>query len=921
MSYLDGFAVPIGTLPPRAYLRTDAPWLSLNGMWGDRPVPSHFGVPAYTNVRYPIPVEPPFVPSDNPAAEYERDFDLPPGWPAGPAVLRFDGIDSCGRIRLNGTELGVTFGSRLAHEFEVGHLLRPRGNRLTVLVHQWSPGTYLEDQDMWWWPGLFRDVTLIARPSGGIEDVRVRADYDHHTGLGSLRVQGASIVDGPDLSRPVRAWTAETPHLYEIEVERGGERARLKVGFRSVSIEDGVLKVNGKRIRLRGVNRHEFDPVHGRVMTEAVMRADLSLMKAHHINAIRTSHYPPHPRFLELCDEYGFWVIEECDFETHGFEPLGWAGNPTDDPRWRPALEDRARRMVARDINRPSVILWSLGNESGTGSNLEAMVTVIRELDSSRPIHYEGDPSYSDVYSRMYASHEEADRIGATTAKPFVLCEYAHAMGNGPGGLLEYEELFGKHERCQGGFVWEWIDHGIATPDGFRYGGDFGEELHDGNFVCDGLVFPDRTPSPGLIEYAKVIEPVRVREGVVTNGFDFLALEGYRLRWRYEAEGVLVDEGEVPCPLLAPGESGTFTLPPIMSTLDGEHWWTVTAVAPGGAERGWGQWPAPARLWPPTEGVAGGGVAGGAAAGGGVAGGGVAGGGAAPGPAAPGFAAAGEIARVGGGAADVEFDERGGLVRFKGIEVDSPRLDIWRAPTDNDNDRFGNHQWPRLAERWRDLGLHHVRHRVMDVTRSGAQVVVRTRVAPAAVAFGLFATYHWTPTEGGVELDLAVEPDGDWPVPLPRLGLRLGLPARFGDVEWFGGGPGEAYPDSRQAARVGRYRMDVDAMQTPYVFPQENGARIDVRWAIVRDESGSGLRFDAERPFLLTARRWTTEELDTARHTSELTPGDTTWLHLDLAQHGLGSASCGPATLPRYHLLARPARFRLRISSIHGGQA
>ncbi|WP_415830377.1 glycoside hydrolase family 2 TIM barrel-domain containing protein, partial [Kibdelosporangium persicum] len=561
MSYIDDVSPGYGALPPRSAFASDAPSLSLNGNWrfhlsptpDDAPagveqdsfddsawstvaVPSNwqmhgFGKPAYTNVQYPFPVDPPYVPSDNPTGDYRLTFDLPASWLTQPAVLRFDGIDSCGRVWLNGIELGVTRGSRLPVEFDVSHVLRVGTNVLAVRVHQWSSGSYLEDQDMWWLSGIFRDVTLLARPVGGIADFWLRADYDHTTGQGQIRVS----VDGPAwLSVPelgilrasvdspidagvVEPWTAEIPRLYDGYLASDHERVPVRIGFRTVTIEDGQLKVNGTRILLKGVNRHEHHPSLGRAVPYETALADVLLMKQHNINAVRTSHYPPHPAFLDLCDEYGLWVIDECDLETHGFTEVGWERNPSDDPRWEAAYLDRMARMVERDKNHPSIIMWSLGNEAHTGRNLAAMASWTRTRDRTRPVHYEGDAAceYVDVYSRMYASHAEVDEIGRTTSMPFILCEYAHAMGNGPGGLLEYRELFEKYPRCQGGFIWEWLDHGIRQVDAagrpyFAYGGDFGETIHDGSFVIDGLLFPDRTPSPGLHELKKICEPVRI---------------------------------------------------------------------------------------------------------------------------------------------------------------------------------------------------------------------------------------------------------------------------------------------------------------------------------------------------------------------------------------------------------------------------
>ncbi|MFE9425605.1 glycoside hydrolase family 2 TIM barrel-domain containing protein [Kitasatospora sp. NPDC006697] len=953
-------------LAPRAWHRSDAPALSLNGTWRFRlsatadapeefaepghddsgwaelPVPSHWvlqghGSPWYTNIAYPIPLDPPRVPTENPTGDHRLLFDLPAGWPgAGPeegarTVLRFDGVESWFRVWLNGSELGTSSGSRLPVEFDATPVLGERGNVLAVRVHQWSAASYLEDQDMWWLPGIFRDVTLLHRRAGSVADHFVHASYDHRTGHGSLRVTatpegrvlvpalGIDVATGTEAVVPVRPWTAETPHLYEGELVTAGERVPLLIGFRTVLVEDGLLKVNGRPILLRGVNRHEFHPEHGRAVPAETMLADVLLMKQHNINAVRTSHYPPHPAFLELCDRYGLWVIDECDYETHGFEGAGWRGNPSDDPRWADALLDRARRMVERDKNHPSVILWSLGNEAGTGRNLGLMADWIRARDPQRPIHYEGDRSCrdADVYSRMYVPHEELELIGRRAeppledpeldarrrAMPFILCEYAHAMGNGPGGLAEYQRLFERHPRCQGGFVWEWIDQGLAqrTADGrpfFAYGGDFGEELHDGNFVCDGLLFPDRSPSPGLLEYKKVIEPVRLSGDAATglltvaNGHDFAGLDHLAFGWTVECEGVEAAAGVLEVPPLGPGESAAVKLPALPDGLPaGERWWTVRAClaaptewAQQGHEVAWTQFPATS----------------------------------AEAPAA--VTPAGRLAPVADGARITlgtgEFDAATGrLLRLGGLELDGPQLDVWRAPTDNDNGPSWEPYAP-VAAGWRRIGLDRMRHRIDEVATDGSSLTVRTRLTAAAIGLGLAVTYRWTADGapgGGLRLTVAVRPEGEWPGPLPRLGLRLGLPARLDRVTWFGGGPGEAYPDTREAARIGRYSRSVDAMQTPYVLPQENGSRIDVRWAEFAAASGETLRVEGAPLFALTARRWTTEQLDAARHTTDLVPGERVWVNLDLAQHGIGSASCGPDVLPQHRLAVAPAEFGVTL--------
>ncbi|MEW2166250.1 glycoside hydrolase family 2 TIM barrel-domain containing protein [Streptomyces sp. NPDC007084] len=954
--YIEDVSPGHGALPPRArYATSDARTLSLNGRWHFRlsptadtqddsfaaegyaphgprdgqgwdeiQVPGHWvlqghGSPIYTNQRYPFPLDPPRVPTENPTGDHLRFFDLPADWPAeGGTVLRFDGVESCARVWLNGTDLGTFKGSRLPHEFAVGHLLRPGRNALAVRVHQWSAGSYLEDQDQWWLPGVFRDVTLLHRPAGGVLDFFVHAGYDHREGLGTLRVDsdvdgrvlvpalGVDMATGEDVTVPVEPWTAETPRLYDGELVTEGERVALRIGFRTVALDGGQIKVNGRAVLFKGVNRHEWHPETGRALDVETMLADVLLMKRHNVNAVRTAHYPPHPAFLDLCDEYGLWVVDECDLETHGFTEEGWRGNPVDDDRWTPALLDRAARMVERDKNHPSVVLWSLGNEAGTGRGLTAMADWIRGRDSSRLIHYEGDPTCrdTDVYSRMYADHAEVERIGRHEDEnenggderrrqlPFILCEYGHAMGNGPGGLADYQRLFTAYDRVQGGFVWEWIDHGVKDERyGFAYGGDFGEELHDGNFVCDGLLFPDRTPSPGLVEYKKVIEPVRIDTAGasgssvvrVTNGYDFAGLSALAFSWSYQVDGVTVGSGPLQVPDAAPGESAEVKLPaPPVDPGNAEAHWTVraalaedTAWAPRGHEVAWAQLPSagPVSAAPLARFVA---------------------------------PARGErTVTLGPGTFDARTGEP---LSIGGVGVTGLRLDVWRAPTDNDN---GAHWQPdaRFGPLWRALGLHRTRHRLDAVEPGEDALTVRTRVAPAARGVGLRTVYRWTSDGVRLRLTVSVAPEGDWKLPLPRLGVRLGLAGSADRVTWFGGGPGEGYPDTKSAARNGRWESTVDAMQTPYVRPQENGARPDVRWAEI-----GGLRIEGEPPFWFTARRWTTEQLDAADHLTDLTPGDTVWVNLDHGQQGIGSQSCGPGVLPPYRLHAEPAEFSFVFS-------
>jgi beta-galactosidase len=1008
MRYFEDFSPGCGAAPARAALASDAARLDLSGQWRFRfspvlleepdgfespdfddahwdrlAVPSHwqlrgYGKPAYLNIPYPIPVDPPWVPDENQTGDYRREFELSADWRETPAVVRFEGVDSCARVWLNGIELGVTRGSRLPTEFDARGALRVGRNVLAVRVHQYSSGTYLEDQDTWRMSGIFREVALLARPAGGIHDVFVHADYDAATGSGRLRIEvdadaparvsipELGVADSPVTTMfelpQVRPWSAEDPHLYDAVIATAAERTRLRIGFRTAAInEDGVLTVNGRRVVLRGVNRHEFDPDDGRAVSREAMRRDVELMKRHNINAVRTSHYPPHPYFLELCDEFGLWVVLECDLETHGFESSGperWAGNPSDDPRWREACLDRAERTVERDKNHASVIVWSLGNEAGDGRNLRAMAAWIRERDPSRPIHYEGDrlSQYTDVYCEMYRTPADVARIGRggllpgevfypraegagdpadepRNRKPFLLTEFGHAMGNGPGALAEYVELWHRHPRLQGGFVWEWHDQGLRTADErgrefFGYGGDFGEDLHDGNFVCDGLVFPDGTPSPGLIEYAKVIEPVRIRAGdrpgtvLVENRYDFADLTHLRFSWSIADEGLEIARGGLEVPALAPGASAQVAVP-LPEAGPKERWLTVRAelakTTPWACEGhvvAWGQAELPSNR--------------GAGAGANRV--------ALTGNPAPPAIADGQLVL-----GPARFDRRTGtLLSLGGLPIDGPRLNLWRAPTDNDR------SWASDADYWRERGLHRLRHRLVTLEQGEQELVVVVRSAAAATTCGYLTTYRWRADEGGVSLDVHAEPVGYWPerknhfpepmvdselpaeeyaellrrhqAPSPaRIGLHWSLPADRTRVDWFGAGPGEAYPDSRQAARIGRFGATVEELQTPYVRPQDNGNRADVRWAELTDGAGHGVRIEGEPVFNLAARRWSDQQLSAARHQTDLTAEPTLHLYTDHAVQGLGSAAVGPGVLPQYRLELGPAEFSFRLTPLLGG--
>jgi len=976
-------------VPPRSHLHSSADRLPLAGRWrfrysaraadapGDAaspelddtswdriPVPSHWvlqgrpewGSPIYTNVVYPFPVEPPFVPDANPTGDHRVWFEVPEGWFDGSRLLlRTDGIESLAVASLNGTEVGVIRGSRLRQELDVTAALRPGRNLLHLRVHQWSAGSYVEDQDQWWLPGVFREVSLERRPAGGLDDVWLRADFDPQTGRGRLhpelrvapaaypvRVRCADLGVELRFAAPaevgvidvgsVHPWSCDEPRRYRFEVVNAAETVALDVGFRRVEIAGDRWLVNGRPLRLRGVNRHEFDPDHGRVYDHEAARESLLMMKRHHLNAIRTSHYPPHPDFLALTDELGFWVIEECDLETHGFELVGWVGNPSDDPAWRDAYLDRAERMVERDKNHPSVICWSLGNEAGTGANLAAMAGWIRDRDPSRPIHYEGDKAgaYTDVVSRMYPAVEELDdlaagvgdarsgipgRAAALRGRPIVLCEYVHAMGNGAGGIAEYEAAFARHPSIAGGFVWEWRDHGLRTrtADGiefFGYGGDFGEEVHDGSFVCDGLVLADGTPTPMLAEYAAHAAPLRLAVDGTRVSLTNLRHAGdtsdIAVRWRHEVDGHPVADGVLALAPVAPGETGTGPLPVLDLAAAGEHW-LLAAAFPASAGQSWVEHDAQLdTVRTPPLGICQIRLAD------------------RPHrrPADPASAPRrdGELVRLG----EASFDPRTGLlVGLRDLDLAGAFGELWRAPTENDRlTTSGSYELadpvttrglgvpgPSSAERRRAAGLDRLHHRLLSlhVTADGLRTV--HRIAAAGRAEALVMTCRWAMLGHELELRVDAEPTGPWQITWGRLGVRFALPTGYQDASWFGTGPHENYPDSHAAAQVGRFAAPIDDLGVRYAVPQETGHRAGLRELsltgpelpplTIRTEAVAGVRPG------FTVSRHDAHELDRASHPHELPPSSATHLYLDIAQHGLGSRSCGPDVRPEYALWPR----------------
>ncbi|RZB19400.1 DUF4981 domain-containing protein [Streptomyces sp. F001] len=984
-AYVSDTAPGRGALrPARSWLHSDAPSRSLNGLWRFRlsptasvaegfategfddhgwdsiPVPSHwvlqgdgaYGRPIYTNIQFPFPIDPPHVPDENPTGDYRRHFDMPIDWSdADRVVLRFDGVESLFKVWVNGVETGSASGSRLAHEFDVTSVVRPGDNVVAVRVHQWSAASYVEDQDQWWLPGIFRDVTLMARPTGGIEDVWLRTGFDDGHGridpevtadaaafpvtlriaeLGIEQVWATAADVAPLDVAGVEPWSAEQPRLYDATVSTAAESIALRVGFRTVEIRGDRFLVNGRRVVFYGVNRHETHPQRGRVFDEKHAREDLARMKRFNVNAIRTSHYPPHPRLLELADELGFWVVLECDLETHGFDKVGWAGNPSDDPAWRAAYLDRIQRTVERDKNHPSIVIWSLGNEAGTGSNLAAMSAWVHARDAGRPVHYEGDYTgeYTDIYSRMYTSVPETEQIGTDGArsalmnctpaqstrqrtKPFLLCEYAHAMGNGPGALDQYEALVHQYPRLHGGFVWEWRDHGILTtaPDGtpyYAYGGDFGEVVHDGNFVMDGMLLSNDVPTPSLHEYKAVVQPVRfVFDGdtvAITNLRHSADTSDLRFRWRVEHDGTPVDSGDLEVPVVPAGGSWWVPLPQIPVSPDAETWLTIDAVlaagtpwAPAGHVIATAQLdrsirrPVPAvRLrtgWHPDEGTLTLGIA--------------------------------------------EF-ANGSLVRLADRAVTGPRLELFRAPTDNDEspsdgveESDASIAGVSSADLWRRDGLHRLATRRISVERAAEALRTTDKVSAADSALSVMVESVWSLVDDELELRVEIEPSSGWRTVWPRIGVRFDLPdgtAPVDGAEWFGLGPLESYPDSLRAARTGRFSSSIGDLSVDYARPQETGHRSQLRRLTLTSGNIKVLHIVAvpdthgRRPGF-TLSRHTPQQIAQAGHPFELPDATTSHLIIDAAQHGLGSRACGPDVWPEFALRPESRTIRLRMAA------
>jgi beta-galactosidase len=951
------------------------------------PVPSNwtlqdtFDKPHYTNVQMPFTQEPPEVPAENPTGVYRTTFTVPKTWDGRRVVLHVGGAESVLYVWVNGKPVGLGKDTRLPSEFDITEFLQPGKNLLSAVVVKWSDATFVEDQDQWWMGGIFREVYLYSTPPIYLEDVFCRAGLDDSYRNGTLEITAkmgysplhppegdwqieVQLFDGsrPLLKKPLRTtvesrrnsgsrfqarfsvpkvgnitpWSAESPQLYTVVVSLIKEKKTIDVtscrtGFRRVEMGYRALLVNGQRVMIKGVNRHEHDDVTGKVLSREAMVRDITLMKQFNFNAVRTSHYPNDSLWYELCDEYGLYLVDEADLETHAFcNQICYEG------RYASAFLERAVRMVERDKNHPSIILWSLGNESGYGPNHDAMAGWIRHFDPSRPLHYEGaiwlPYRYQDVwppkgwdhghmgsdiicpmYSTIDAIVKNRTDKNETDPRPIILCEYSHAMGNSNGSLSDYWDMFESTPGVQGGFIWEWVDHGIRqkTADGkswWAYGGDFGDQPNDLNFVCDGLVWPDRGPHPGIWEAKKVQQPIRLqaknlKQGLVTitNKHDFTTLESFLGTWEVLIDGKVTAKGLVPKLKTAPQKAETVRLKlPKLKLAPGQQVHLnirfrtakATSWCPAGHEVAWEQLVLAEPKWKPTIHLR-------------------------PKAGKLSIEERGSHTMVRGENLEATIQRLGGKIAsmiWKGrpLLVDGPQLQIWRGPTDNDGIKGWSGQDGKPLGRWLKAGLDQLitTTESCDLTvRPDGSVIMKTVQFAKGNGLAYGFRYQQAVTiypDGRLVLENNVVADKRLP-DLPRMGITLQLAPAFEKLRWLGRGPWENYSDRKRASTVGLYESTVTDEYVPYVLPQEHGNKTDLRWIELEDPGHTRVRFWSDRYFEASASHFTSHDLFKWTHTTDVIARPEVIVNLDYAQRGLGTASCGPDTLPQYQI--PPGRF------------
>ena len=899
----------------------------------------------YTNIRYPFPFDPPYVPQDIPCGAYVHNFEYSRDEKASKAFLNFEGVDSCFYVWINGSYIGYSQVSHMTSEFDVTDVLQDGTNTVAVLVMKWCDGSYLEDQDKFRMSGIFRDVYILKRPKQAISDyhiktriedmlakveiemkfyspLNVKISIEDRNGavvaLGSIAEEGTAVLEiaSPEL------WNTENPYLYKLILETENEVIVDHIALRKIEIKDQVIYLNGQKIKFRGVNRHDSDPVTGFTISLEQLTTDLTLMKQHNFNAIRSSHYPNAPFFYEMCDKYGFMVIDEADIEAHGPFMIyrkedtdynrfkRWNEKIADDPVWEEAIVDRVKLMVERDKNRFCIVMWSMGNESAYGCNFEKALEWTKNFDPDRITQYESaryrnydetyDYSNLDVYSRMYpALSEIQEYLDKDGSKPFLLVEYCHSMGNGPGDFEDYFQMIQDNDKMCGGFVWEWCDHAIAhgtAENGktiYAYGGDHGEEIHDGNFCMDGLVYPDRTVHTGLLEYKNVYRPARVisynkesGELVLHNYMDFDDLKDYvKISYELTQDGLVISKGILPEFFVAPhGEGKTnlkinvpengkcylkliYHLKKELPLLDEDHILGFDEIEVSKEDTKCKL----AEKWIPKTVVD------------------------------------SELQvnendtqiHIKGREFAYTIDKRTALfteMKFAGREyLNHPmELNIWRAPTDND--MYIKSEWKKAH-----YDKAYTRAYTTEVVQGkhGVKITSHASVVAETVQKILDVTITWKiEAAGKIDADIAVTKDDEFP-DLPRFGVRMFLDKKLSAVRYFGMGPQESYCDKHQAASHGLYRADVGDLHEDYIRPQENGSHYDCEY-VELNNSRYGIVASAEKAFSFNASYYTQEELEKKTHNYELTESDSVVFCVDYALNGIGSNSCGPVVLDQY---------------------
>ena len=899
----------------------------------------------YTNIRYPFPFDPPYVPQDIPCGAYVHNFEYSRDEKASKAFLNFEGVDSCFYVWINGSYIGYSQVSHMTSEFDVTDVLQDGTNTVAVLVMKWCDGSYLEDQDKFRMSGIFRDVYILKRPKQAISDyhiktriedmlakveiemkfyfpLNVKISIEDRNGavvaLGSIAEEGTAVLEiaSPEL------WNTENPYLYKLILETENEVIVDHIALRKIEIKDQIIYLNGQKIKFRGVNRHDSDPVTGFTINPEQITTDLTLMKQHNFNAIRSSHYPNAPFFYEMCDKYGFMVIDEADIEAHGPFMIyrkedtdynrfkRWNEKIADDPVWEEAIVDRVKLMVERDKNRFCIVMWSMGNESAYGCNFEKALEWTKNFDPDRITQYESaryrnydetyDYSNLDVYSRMYpALSEIQEYLDKDGSKPFLLVEYCHSMGNGPGDFEDYFQMIQDNDKMCGGFVWEWCDHAIAhgtAENGktiYAYGGDHGEEIHDGNFCMDGLVYPDRTVHTGLLEYKNVYRPARVisynkesGELVLHNYMDFDDLKDYvKISYELTQDGLVISKGILPEFSVAPhGEGKTnlkinvpengkcylkliYHLKKELPLLNEDHILGFDEIEVSKEDTKCKL----AEKWIPKTVVD------------------------------------SELQvnendtqiHIKGREFAYTIDKRTALfteMKFAGREyLNHPmELNIWRAPTDND--MYIKSEWKKAH-----YDKAYTRAYTTEVVQGkhGVKITSHASVVAETVQKILDVTITWKiEAAGKIDADIAVTKDDEFP-DLPRFGVRMFLDKKLSAVRYFGMGPQESYCDKHQAASHGLYRADVGDLHEDYIRPQENGSHYDCEY-VELNNSRYGIVASAEKAFSFNASYYTQEELEKKTHNYELIESDSVVFCVDYALNGIGSNSCGPVVLDQY---------------------